>query len=60
MTKEKNIDASAEKDKFADELLSNKELDSVAGGTTARMYDEAYESKTRLDSVRKHGTSTRF
>ena len=32
MTKEKNINASAEKNKSADEHLSNKELDSVAGG----------------------------
>ena len=33
MTKEKNINTSAAKDKFADELLTDDELDNVAGGT---------------------------
>ena len=39
MTKEKNINATAEKDKFADELLSDDELENVAGGTTGRMHE---------------------
>ena len=42
MTEEKNINASAEKgkekDKFADEVLTENELDNVTGGTV-----EAYE-----------------
>ena len=40
MTKEKNIDASAEKYKFADEILSDDELDNVAGGTYGKIYDD--------------------
>lgn len=33
MTEEKNIGASKQEDKFDDELLNNKELDAVTGGT---------------------------
>ena len=33
MTKEKNINANAVKDKFADELLSDEQLDKIAGGS---------------------------
>lgn len=33
MTKEEKINASAEKDKFADEALTEDKLDNVAGGT---------------------------
>ena len=39
MTKEKNINANAVKDKFADELLTDDELDNVAGGTGGKMYE---------------------
>ena len=37
MTKEKNINASAEQDKFADERLTDDELENVAGGTTGKL-----------------------
>ena len=39
MTEEKNIDASAEQDKFADERLTDKELENAAGGTHGKMYE---------------------
>ncbi|MBQ6297066.1 MAG: hypothetical protein IJK81_05160 [Selenomonadaceae bacterium] len=40
MTEEKNIDASAEQNKSADELLSDDELENVAGGTTGKYKPE--------------------
>ena len=40
MTEEKNIDASAEQNKSANERLTDKELDSVAGGTTGKYKPE--------------------
>ena len=39
MTEEKNINASAEQDKFADERLTDKELENAAGGTHGKMYE---------------------
>ena len=39
MTEEKNINATAEKNKSADELLSDDELENVAGGTGGKMYE---------------------
>ena len=51
MTEEKNINASVEKNKSADEILSNKELESVAGGTGGRFrstddFDDATKNLT--------------
>ena len=40
MTEEKNINASAEENKSADERLNNKELENVAGGTTGKYKPE--------------------
>ena len=55
MTEEKNIDASAEQDKFADERLTDYELDNVAGGVGGKMY----ETFGRNDEV-PYGTTGKY
>lgn len=52
MTKEKNINVTAEQDKFADEVLTENELDNVAGGTTGK--------KVELDVFFFHGHRGEF
>ena len=39
MTKEKNINAIAEQDKFADEVMTDDELEQVAGGVGGKMLE---------------------
>lgn len=39
MTKEKNINATAEQDRFADEVMTDDELEQLAGGVGGKMYD---------------------
>lgn len=39
MTEEKNINATTEQDKFADEVLTDDELENVAGGVGGKMVD---------------------
>ena len=45
MTKEKNLDASKQADKFANELLNDDELDNVAGGTGSEGAEENVSHK---------------
>ena len=48
MTEEKNIDATADKNKFADERLNNKELESAAGGTGSKFRStDDFDDKTK-------------
>ena len=39
MTEEKYINASAKKDKFADEILSDDELENVVGGVSGKKFE---------------------
>ena len=52
MTEEKNINASAEENKSADERLNNKELESVAGG-----FGGKFRSTDNFDDATKNLTT---
>lgn len=53
MTKEKNINATAEQDKFADEILSDDEFDNVAGGTSGKAISFDFGSYVPKDESKK-------
>ncbi|MBQ6297067.1 MAG: hypothetical protein IJK81_05165 [Selenomonadaceae bacterium] len=52
MTEEKNINASAEQNKFADEILIDKEIENVAGGFSGK-----FRSTDNFDDATKNLTT---